>query len=375
MKLKKLAFLIDLDNCLIDADSLKKATSDRFYTKLDKSHKADFEKIYESARTPSGLVDIPLVISRIAKKLGTKDFSKIGDIFYKDNFKKYLFKDTVPVLKKLKKLGDVNILSMGDKNFQELKIEKSGMGKIVGKSKQIIVTDKKEGIVNIIKEFKKRYENVVIIDDRADVLESAIKNEPSLVTVWINRGRYKNIKPDKSSSISMTAKSLTEIYGFMDKFVGKVNTQDGGFNLVAVKGITLLQRDQLIKYSNSDSAVKKFTRDSERFKSVSSFTNWLAKRKVIYTLIDHKQNLMGLIWFSKEKFPGYEYTFAIRLYGAARGKNIAKKFMEIVFSDFGSRKVWLKVLADNFIAIKLYKSFGFQNISAEDGSVVMGLGR
>lgn len=226
MKLKKLAFLIDLDNCLIDADGLKKSIMLDFYSKLDEKRTVNFEEIYESARTPSGLVDITLTIRRLSQKLGYKNMSKVEDVFYKNNFKKYLFKDTLTVLRKLKKLGDINILSMGHKHFQETKIEKSGMGKIIGTGKTFIVTDKKAGIVNIIKDFKKHYENVVIIDDRADVLEAAIKNEPSLVTVWINRGRYKDIKPRKASSITFTAKNLTGVSEFMNIFLGKIKTDN-----------------------------------------------------------------------------------------------------------------------------------------------------
>lgn len=371
MKLKKLAFLIDLDNCLIDSDGLKKSISEDFYLKLDKKHSVNFDEVYESARIPSGLVKISLVIKRLAKGLGHKNSKKVEAIFKNSDFEKYLFKDTLSVLKKLKKLGDITILSMGDTMFQKLKIEKSGMGKIIGKGNIIIVADKKTGIVKTIDNFTQKYATVVLIDDRADVLESAVRHKPSLVTVWTRRGRYENIKPDKRTSITFEVRHLSEIPLFMNNFLGKITTENSNDFYIVTKGVTDLQKTQLIKYTNSDSLIKKFTHDSERFSDVKMLNNWLTKDRVVYSLTDVRQNLAGIIWFSPKKMPGFRYTFAIRVYNKARGKNLAKKFMELAFSDFGDKKVWLDVSDDNVVAINLYERFGFKTILKDGGRRVM----
>lgn len=128
---------------------------------------------------------------------------------------------------------------------------------------------------------------------------------------------------------------------------------------------------QLIEYSKTDPLIKKFTGDSKRFKNLDAYKNWRKNKKVIYALSDKKNNLLGLIWFSKKEssFGGYPFTFAIRTYAAARGKGLSKEFMRISFEDFvksnlyqkdEARGVWLEVSADNTPAIKIYQDFGFK---------------
>lgn len=142
------------------------------------------------------------------------------------------------------------------------------------------------------------------------------------------------------------------------------------------KGITEKQIDQLIEYTNSDPDIILFTSDLKRFRDRESFNKWREKDRTIYTLADEEGNLLGIFWIgeedlAEEKIPDknfllsfnkedYGVTFAVRVYGKARGKGLAKEFIERSFKEFSpKRKIWLDTKHDNQRAIKLYEKLGF----------------
>lgn len=157
--------------------------------------------------------------------------------------------------------------------------------------------------------------------------------------------------------------------------------------LLYKEGITEKQIEQLIKYSQVDELVKLNTGDAVRFKDKTSFNEWKKIKRKIYTLTNPEGELLGIIWFrtmilplnknfiqnfDKEK---YGITFAIRIYGNARGKGYAKDFLNWAFKEYLKTKDYLKnpskgfyleTRKDNVTAIKLYGKFGFNVISKPD---------
>lgn len=150
---------------------------------------------------------------------------------------------------------------------------------------------------------------------------------------------------------------------------------------VASPGISDSQILELIFLSQTDELVKKHTSDLERFKNFEDVKTWATKRAV-YTLKSNDSQLLGLIWFSQEDIPqalftenfdrsSFTRTFAIRMYGQARGGGYALKFMENCFRDFWEKSgieegIWLEVSNNNKPALKLYRNFGFRKISVPD---------
>lgn len=147
------------------------------------------------------------------------------------------------------------------------------------------------------------------------------------------------------------------------------------------QGILDCQIHQLIEYSHTDPDVKKFTSDSVRFKDLSSFKTWLTQGRIIYTLSDINQNLLGIIWFGQKNPPiniNANFTFAIRIYGAARGHGLSQKFMKTAFNDLLKNQpqskisgFWLSTSIDNFTAIHTYEKFGFKITGQTDGENIM----
>lgn len=147
------------------------------------------------------------------------------------------------------------------------------------------------------------------------------------------------------------------------------------------QGILDCQIDQLLDYSHTDPDVQKFTSDPVRFKDRPSFNNWLQQGKIIYTLIDKSNNLLGIIWFSQKNPPikiDANFTFAIRIYGPARGQGLSLDFMKTAFTDLlqsnSNPKIsgfWLETHHQNSAAIHLYQKFGFKIVSPVNNNLLM----
>lgn len=154
-----------------------------------------------------------------------------------------------------------------------------------------------------------------------------------------------------------------------------------GQDVFVQQGVMDCQIDQLIDFSRTDSEVKKNTSDPSRFQDRTAFSRWLEQGRIIYTLIDQYQNLLGIIWFGQKDPPikvSANFTFAIRIYGTARGQGLSQEFMKIAFKDLQKNQkkskitgFWLETSVDNFPAIHTYEKFGFQKIAQQQDKIIM----
>lgn len=146
------------------------------------------------------------------------------------------------------------------------------------------------------------------------------------------------------------------------------------------KGLSEKQISELIEYANTDEGLK-FTSDPKRFKNRESFDNFSKDIIEYYALTNESDDLLGIIWFhdldlylNKENPSEYGISFAIRLYGEARGKGLSQPFTEEVLEDFKEseeykshphNKIWLAVSPENEPAVKLYHKLGFKDLKID----------
>jgi ribosomal protein S18 acetylase RimI-like enzyme len=137
----------------------------------------------------------------------------------------------------------------------------------------------------------------------------------------------------------------------------------------------------LINHSH-EAHIREFTPDDidRRFTDHQAAMQWRAdSRPTMYPLYKDEE-LMGVIWYSTRRRDDLDadYTFAIRMYEAARGKKLAAGFMKAVQWDFDQEKgvcnIWLKVKKHNEAARNLYEKAGYHTVSEDEESVVMVLG-
>jgi len=150
------------------------------------------------------------------------------------------------------------------------------------------------------------------------------------------------------------------------------------------KGLSDKQIDQLINYAATDEGLK-FTSDPKRFKDKESFTEFSKEILAYYTLTNDDDDLLGIIWFhdlpipiaseARQSHAEYGISFAIRLYGEARGKGLALPFTEEVIADFKEtkeyqnhphKKIWLSVSPENEPAVALYHKLGFKDLKIDE---------
>jgi ribosomal protein S18 acetylase RimI-like enzyme len=152
------------------------------------------------------------------------------------------------------------------------------------------------------------------------------------------------------------------------------------------KGISEDQVKEVIYYANEDDSIKHFTSDGKRFQNKDAFIEWMQKDRSIYTLSSSSGLLAGVIWFGPKEMPykafrepinreEYGITFSIRIYGAWRGKHLARRFTEKAFAEYKkspeylqsiNKNMWLETSADNMPAVVAYEKFGFKQVTGPD---------
>lgn len=360
MRGQKRVFVIDFDNTLFDIERL------RAYAYSHSDSKTKFQRAYNKAKIKTGHFEVEEMPE------------KYQNILLGAPFKKFVFPDVNTQIKALQKLGKVIIFSLGNHDYQKLKINESGIGRLVGEKNIIISVNKKQLIAKLIKTLQKKgFSEIIMIDDSAEILESAVNLFPRIATFWVRYGKYKNRMPIIKGSITCETESFTQAYEKLTRTIGRISPPKDHIKYLVLKGIDKHQTGNLIYYTRRDKKISKFTHDDERFRSKRSFSAWYNRGKIIYTLAGRTGKLLGIIWFAKKKFKNLTFTFAIRTYPPARGKKLAYKFMKLAYEDFqrGKKKpyLWLSVKNDNAVAKKLYKKFGFKIVEeSENGEVFMG---
>ncbi|HEY7346744.1 MAG TPA: HAD family hydrolase [Ktedonobacterales bacterium] len=197
MPIPSLAFLIDVDNTLLDNDKAKDDQAAYLRDLLGEAAASRFWELYEEVRREADVVDYPLTLARFAREFagqfsGERLF-QLSNYYLSFPFRAYLYPEALETLAYLRTLGTTAITSDGDASFQGLKIVRSGISAAV-QGRVALYLHKEEHVDEIRALFPA--EHYVMIDDKPTLL-SAMKSRmgESLTTVHVRQGKYARVMP------------------------------------------------------------------------------------------------------------------------------------------------------------------------------------
>ncbi|GAC1473956.1 MAG: hypothetical protein PVSMB7_28500 [Chloroflexota bacterium] len=184
-----IVFLLDVDNTLLDNDSLKEEIARRAESLVGAERAATFWRLYEEVRNEEGYVDFPTTVQRWVESsgdpnLGAQLITMLGDLPFRD----FVFPGVFRALDYLWTLGAVAILSDGDRVFQPLKIRESGLQRAVHDN-VLIYVHKEEHLAEVFRLLPA--DHYVIIDDKPRILAAVERECPTtFTTVFVLQGKY-----------------------------------------------------------------------------------------------------------------------------------------------------------------------------------------
>ena len=195
---RRVTYLFDVDNTLIDNDRAKKDLSSRIAELLGMAGERRFWELYEEVRRDRGLVNIPLLLARYGDELDTDpslDTDErrrlrfaLADLVMGFPYSEYLYPGAMDAVRKARTLGQVAVLSEGDATFQPHKIWRTGLDPEVDGN--ILVFDRK---LDHLDEMTAAFpaDHYVLVEDKPEIL-TVVKRilGPRVTTVLVRQGKY-----------------------------------------------------------------------------------------------------------------------------------------------------------------------------------------
>jgi FMN phosphatase YigB (HAD superfamily) len=195
---RRVTFLFDVDNTLIDNDRAKADLSVRIAELLGMAGEQRFWDLYEEVRRERGLVNIPLILARYGDELDANpslnDTERrrlrfgLADIVMGFPYGQYLYPGAMEAVRTARTLGPVAVLSEGDATFQPHKIWRTGLDPEVDGN--VLVFDRKlEHLDEMTAAFPA--DHYVLVEDKPEILTAVKRALGSRVTtVLVRQGKY-----------------------------------------------------------------------------------------------------------------------------------------------------------------------------------------
>lgn len=185
----RVAFLLDVDNTLLDNDRIAADLSDYLARTFGTGSRDQYWAIFEALREELGYADYLGALQRY-RIVVKNDPRVLGMSLYLVDypFRDRLYPGALDVVRHLGQWGPTVILSDGDEVFQPLKVARSGLWEAV--SDRVLIYLHKEQMLDDV---ARRYpaDRYVMVDDKLRIL-SAMKSAwgSRLTTVFPRQGHY-----------------------------------------------------------------------------------------------------------------------------------------------------------------------------------------
>jgi FMN phosphatase YigB (HAD superfamily) len=189
-----LAFLLDVDNTLLDNDRVKQDLETAITRFVADDRAARFWSLYEEVRDEEGIVNFPETLRRFRRAF--PDEARAEDVdraVLSVRFERYLYPRALDVIARLWTLGDVVILSDGDRVYQPAKIARAGL-LLATRGNVLVYEHKEDHLVEVERRFPARH--YAHVDDRAALLAHTKKSLGSrATTIHVRQGHYASEPP------------------------------------------------------------------------------------------------------------------------------------------------------------------------------------
>ena len=206
----KTKLFIDFDGTMFDTASFKDVMFAVFLklgfnkTDIDNTYMAEcMDYKYHVDRNLDRLLKIKQIDEKEAREKVRGIFNKIPD---------HMFDDTIEVLKQIdKKKYELNLLTLGDEDFQRKKVDASYVGKYFDNI--YFATDQKW---NYLKDIVKENEYFIMVDDRGDTVEKVKKNFTKSLAIEINRpGKEQDLMEQENTFDGKEIKNLKQLLQYL----------------------------------------------------------------------------------------------------------------------------------------------------------------
>lgn len=137
---KRITFLVDVDNTLLDNDAAKAAMERQMRALIGESEAERFWRVYEQVRQEHGYVGVPLALAEYLRTrpadldpaLAREQHFALADILFSQPYADFVYPGALDALTHLAAMGRVAILSEGDPAYQATKVARAGLAEPVG---------------------------------------------------------------------------------------------------------------------------------------------------------------------------------------------------------------------------------------------------
>jgi FMN phosphatase YigB (HAD superfamily) len=184
-----LVFLLDVDNTLVDNDRVKKDIERAIASLVAVDRAARFWALYEEVRDEKGVVNFPETLRRFRRAFPNEPHAEDVDrSVLSIPFERYLYPRVFDVIARLWTLGDVTILSDGDRVYQPAKIALAGL--LLATRGNVLVYEHKE---DHLAEVQRRFPSLhyAHVDDKAGLLaRTKVGFGSRATTIHVRQGHY-----------------------------------------------------------------------------------------------------------------------------------------------------------------------------------------
>jgi FMN phosphatase YigB (HAD superfamily) len=185
----ELAFLLDVDNTLLDNDRIKQDMERAIASLVVADRASRFWSIYEAVREEEGVVDFPETLRRFRRAFPDEPRAEDVDrAVLSVPFERYVYPSALEVIARLWTLGDVAILSDGDRVYQPAKIARAGL-LLATRGNVLVYEHKEDHLAEVQRRFPSRH--YAHVDDKAALLaRTKIGLGPRATTIHVRQGHY-----------------------------------------------------------------------------------------------------------------------------------------------------------------------------------------